>query len=339
MRKIRGYVGFFILFTVLLSGCRHHSASSLPPESEQQQDSASDVASVDLKRPVQNVDLDEVPEIKIKRESIYSFSLHYPERLKGRYPLILFIPGWGSVQYEDYRTLIDYLVSLGNIVLFAPEYANEYGIQKIRQELEDIYRLCSIQEHMDTSRFGVVGHSSGGGKAFAVCRYFVQKGWGTKGRFIFSMAPWFAFDMGQEEMQSIPEDTYVFMEFFGSDMTTDPRISMTTYSLLTQIPAARKTFYVYPDTGHGYPTGNRTLSQMDGVTEPLRAVIDAAFYHRTDDFMEFDSLGSDTPWQAYREMVQPSGRYPSRCRPSSSEAVYRAVEAYDIDYCASFSAE
>ena len=127
MRRAAVYILVFMMVPMLFAACRQHRDTSLQSGSEQKQDSVSDTSSVVVPGSAEGAD--RAPVVKVRRESIYSFSLHYPETLKGRYPLILFIPGWGSVHYEDYRTLIDYLVSLGNIVLFAPEYANEYGIQ------------------------------------------------------------------------------------------------------------------------------------------------------------------------------------------------------------------
>ena len=167
-----------LLFAVIVSvfwGCQQHT-SKKPLSAEQESMQVSPGASSALQSK---------QKITVRREQIYSFTLHYPGKLERKYPLILFIPGWGSRNYEDYLTLIDFLVMKGNIVLFAPEYANEYGSRNIREEFEDMYRLCSIQKYMDTSRFGVVGHSSGGGKAFSICRYFWQKGWAkTEGSFL-----------------------------------------------------------------------------------------------------------------------------------------------------------
>ena len=271
--------------------------------------------------------------ITVLREQIYSFTVHYPGKLERKYPLILFIAGWGLHDYKAYVTLINFLVEQGNIVLFAPEYANEYGSKYIREEFENMYKLSTIQKYMDTSRFGVVGHSSGGGKAFSICHYFLQKGWGKKGRFIFSMAPWFAFDMGKKEMRSFPSDTYVMVELFGNDRTTDLRIAMTIYSLLTSISAEHKTFYVYPGVGHGYPQGEKGVAQMKGITEPLKALLDVTFHHQIDSFEKYDRLGSDTPWQKYRDMVKPSKNYPSGCKPPFTEPLFKAIAAYDIDYC------
>ena len=324
-----------LLFAVVLLffwGCQQHtSPKSLPGEQERMQLSPETEPAVSAASGVQSKQ-----KMTVRREQIYSFTLHYPGKLERQYPLILFIPGWGSRNYEDYLTLIDFLVMKGNIVLFAPEYANEYGSRNIREEFEDMYRLCFIQKYMDTSRFGVLGHSSGGGKAFSICRYFWQKGWGKNGRFIFAMAPWFAFDMGKKEMQSLPSDTYMMIELFGNDMTTDLRIPMTIYSLLTSIPDDHKTFYIYPGTGHGYPVGRKAVSQMKGVIEPLEALMDATFRHQSASFAEFDKEGSDTPWQAYRDMAAPSQSYPSGCRPPSGEPLSRAIAAYDIDYCEIF---
>jgi len=273
--------------------------------------------------------------IVVRHEKIYALSLHYPDKPQHPYPVILFIPGWGSVHYEDYQTLIDFLVRQGNIVLFAPEYANEYGTKKMRQAFDNMYRLSSMRAYMDITRLGVVGHSSGGGKAFDVYRYFREKGWGQNGSFIFAMAPWFAFDMGSKDLQSLPPDMYVMIELFGNDQTTDPRIPMTIYSLLTGIPADHKTFYIYPDVGHNYPTGEGNASKIKGVVEPLKALMHTAFKDRNASFATYDKLGSDAPWQTYRHMIAPSQNYPSKCRPNSAK-IAKALAAYDIDYCGVF---
>jgi hypothetical protein len=277
----------------------------------------------------------------VAEEKIGAYSLLYPSKTVKKLPVILFLPGWGSQNPNDYRTLIDFMVMEGNIVFFAPEYGDEYGCTHIIEAFETIYQKSKLRSNFDTSRLGVVGHSSGGGKAYRVFDYFTQKGWGKSGSFVLSMAPWFAFDMGEKQMQRLPETAYFMILLFSEDTSTDIRIPMTIYSMLSQVPKNHKTFYIYQNQNafHNYPNGASALSALEGVTEPLRALIQISFYHESERFLYYDSHGSDQPWSDYAAVVNPSYTYEYDCfadQGAVEDPIYTALFRYGVDYCAIF---
>ncbi len=329
--KILSYI--VIVMILFLSGCGGSSSSVktvYPNESSQTDAHDTSAATVSSS-----------PESVVAEEKIGAYSLLYPSKTVKKLPLILFLPGWGSQNPEDYRTLIDFMVQKGNIVFFAPEYGDEYGSNHIIEEFETIYQKSKLRSYFDTSRLGVVGHSSGGGKAYRVFDYFTQKGWGKNGSFILSMAPWFAFDMGEKEMQRLPETAYFMTLLFSEDMSTDIRIPMTIYSMLSHIPKNHKTFYIYqnPNASHNYPGGTPALSALEGVTEPLLALMQISFYHESERFLYYDIHGSDQPWSDYAAVIKPSYMYEYDCfadQGAAEDPIYTALFRYGVDYCAIF---
>lgn len=157
-------------------------------------------------------------------------TLHHPIRDDAaRSPVIFF--GHANAQDDPaiYAALIDHIVSRGQAVVFAP-YSTGGSVHSDRYAaiwsgFEAAARKWS--HRLDLSRIGFVGHSYGAGALpWAARRALLEKGWGTSGVLVFSLAPWFALDIGVEEMGSLPGAPRAVFVVFDDDTATDHRIAI-----------------------------------------------------------------------------------------------------------------
>ena len=261
-------------------------------------------------------------------------ALYYPSDISTQNPtpVVLFVPGWGSQNASDYESLLRFVASQGYTAVYVRDPA-QYSADTLIERFENLVFRDDVLPYLDTTRFGVVGHSSGGGMAFTVANHFLQKGWGSQGKFVFSMAPWFAFGMTENAFESLPGDLDAVILQFGDDMTTDPRIPLTIYGLLSGVPAENKDYAVVPDEGHYYPTGNKPFDQIQGVLRPLDALMDWAFNGREEAYSVALENGSDDPVGAGIQEVLPSSEYEYRCYAGNNAALAAALNRDGIDYC------
>jgi len=260
-------------------------------------------------------------------------TVYYPSDISmgNKTPLVFFCPGWNSHNPSDYETLLRFIASHGYSVIYSKD---DYGdpdtliarFEKMLDENND------VSPYMDTTRIGVIGHSSGGGDTFKVLDHFSQKGYGENGRFLMALDPWFAFGMTTASMQQLPANTNVVIQRYdNNDHTgnhTDARIPLSEYALMTSISDAHKDYQVFTPATHSYPDGNRSVDQMQGLLRPLDALLSYTFEGDQSAHDTALENGSDHPYADGVETVRPKWRYDYRCNSHVNRS-----EVMDIDYC------
>ena len=229
----------------------------------------------------------------------YAYStIYYPAdiaSLDKKAPLLFFASGWfGNPETSSkYETLLKFISSHGYVVIYTDEGSTtdtQHSIDAYKNILSNRFFVDNLLQYTDTDKMGVIGHSAGGGIAFKILDYFSNtESYGTNGRFIMTLDPWFAFDMSAENMQSLPSNTNVVFIKFGEGGNntadgTDARIPLTEYSLLTSIANPKKDYQVYDleDADHNYPTGNRPVEEMQGILRPLDALMEYTFIEQSE---------------------------------------------------------
>lgn len=285
-----------------------------------------------------------------KQVEIFSYSdndmaVYFPLDMsaENKVPVILFVPGWAfniEQSHTDYKSLLTFIASQGYCVFYAGS-TNELESGDMISKFEELTSIGQVPQNIDTTRVGVVGHSYGGGLAYSVFKHFATpagKGWGGNGRFIFTMAPWFAFDMTKNDFASLPSDTKVVNVEFMNFTYSDPRISLTLYNNLTSINAQYKDYQVYDkeNANHDYPTGERAYSQMQGVLKPLDALAEYVFYNKQEAYNDALNVGTDNPYNGpqvirAKSFYQQDGYY--SCY-GEYDYIRSVLDNLGIDYCA-----
>ena len=254
-------------------------------------------------------------------------------------PLLFFISGWysGGAPATTYDSLLRFIASKGYTVIYADEgaVANEhFAISALDTFLSagDSTIQNVILPNVDTSKYGVLGHSAGGGITYTVAKHFNDLGYGANGRMIMMFDPWFAFGMTETMIQNLPSNTNVVLEKFGVGGNnaadgTDARIPLTLYSLLSSVADAKKDYYVYSgeNADHTYPKGTRPYSEMQGILKPLDALLVYTFSDQSETVRTVAlENGNDDPYDNGNgiQVVLPNYDYP--CDGASTL----------IDYCA-----
>jgi hypothetical protein len=218
------------------------------------------------------------------REPVQVF---FPQGATGKRPVIFFSHGYGPGDWHVYKDLIQHMVSVGEVVVFS-------GYPMIRASNDDRYddlwqgfkaAAGKYADRMDLTRVGFVGHSFGGGATPAMAyRGLVQQGWGKQGAFLMELAPWYAFQITDAEMQQYPAGTLQMVEVYDEDDTNDHRMGIDLYKS-TKLAA---NYYVMVHSGvvagcgltadHSTPGRNPSLRQKQyAVFRPFDALADAAF--------------------------------------------------------------
>ncbi len=297
---------------------------------------------------------DDTPELRIFGEpgshDIQTFtpnndpytSVYYPSdiaTMSDKSPVVFLISGWSTTRTSArYETIMRFIVSHGYTAIFTNQGAvtnAQYSIDRFDALLDNQEQayIQNIKPYLDFTRVGFIGHSAGGGITLTDLKYYAQpnKNFGTNGRFVMQLDPWYAFDMTENDIQTLPDNVNLILLKFGEGGNndadgTDARIPLTIYSLLSSIPDKQKDYQIYDkeSADHHYPEGDRDYSQMQGILNPLDALMEYTFKNHVEQVRQIAlENGSDHPYDEGLQVVFPSADYPYPCDGAATI----------IDYC------
>jgi hypothetical protein len=151
-----------------------------------------------------------------------------PER-----PVVAVVHGYLAGSPLLYLDLIDHLVSVGNVVIFATYETdtNDFADSFAREDAA-LVTAAAATPRADLSRFGIVGHSMGGGAVPYLARQADGRGWGSDGMFLFLLAPWFSAGVGTGPI-ALPDRARVVVEGYDNDTWVDNRIGVEMFEAFT----------------------------------------------------------------------------------------------------------
>lgn len=162
-------------------------------------------------------------------------SLHYPEGAMVPVPVVFFGHGNDLGEPRFYAALIDHIASTGIAVVFSP-YAIGSNVHVDRYDAIRSGVDAAVEQwgdRLDLSHVGFVGHSYGAGALPWLARHaLVERGWGSEGALLFSLAPWYALAISAEELRGMPERLRALFIVFEADKVNDHRIAIAQYRKL-----------------------------------------------------------------------------------------------------------
>jgi len=188
---------------------------------------------------------------------IYFFT---PVERKTASPVIIFIHGYIGQNPVEFEPLLRHIVSLGYTVIyptysFLPKADNPV---KVLDKYGYLYAGISKVAHIlswriDTTRVGFFGQSFGAGAIPAVTYRLVnEKKWGKNGVFMFITAPWYSFDISEEQLKKFPSTVKLLMQVYDDDQINDHAMAVDLFNSLP-IPVAEKDYMtIYSDSLDGY---------------------------------------------------------------------------------------
>ncbi len=230
-------------------------------------------------------------------------------------PVIFFATGWHNTNHNSYKTLLRFIANHGYSVVYVPD-SESYTAQL--QKFDKI--VTEFSAKLDTTKIGVLGHSSGGGFTFKILEHMIDKHYGEEGRFLCAMDPYFAQFMDKSNMNDLQNTNILFVQF-GPDgeqggNETDPRIPIIEYRLLTG-EGIDKNYIVLRgehDASHGYPA-RQNLNTMQGLLKPLDALMEYSFKEQRDTHhtIALEGEGKEDPYANVYQKVLPIDQYTYDC--------------------------
>lgn len=226
------------------------------------------------------------------------------------YPVLFYSHAYGGTDPTHIEQMLRRLASNGYNVVFIP-----YRTTGSRTEQYDTLWngfLSAVSQYgarFDLSRVGFFGHSFGGGASPELARRAfadpqangLPDAWGTQGRFIMSMAPWYSYPnlkqptATNDNYRALPLDTKVIIQVFGDDDTNDHLIAL--HDIWEKLPAGLvdKSWQLIPSDGcngqwlnaghsvpatfNGMPVGSGyNAHDVWGVARRILALADYSFH-------------------------------------------------------------
>ena len=207
---------------------------------------------------------DSFPSPLYDRADVYVFR---PDGVTGKVPVIFFAPGYSNNDPEKYRGLIDHIVSRGYAVVFTPFQLVTGDLTLNEKRYDTIWAgmkeaVERYGDSFDLERVGYVGHSYGGGAIFAMAlRGYEREKWGRKALMLFSMAPWYYFQLQIKDFVNFPAHAKMVIQIYEDDKVNDHRMGKDLFDRIN-LPSSEKDFMLVRsdryggariDAGHGAP--------------------------------------------------------------------------------------
>lgn len=212
----------------------------------------------------------------------------YPKEKPGPVPTIFFCHGFGGVNSFYINGMLQFLAKKGYAAVYVPYPTTGVSIQERYDILREGFRNAARRYTgiIDTTQVGFMGHSFGGGALFGIAHAcFTQNNWGSAGRFLFSLAPWYSYQLSPEQLGSFPSNTKLIMHVYEEDVLNDHRMAIDIFNNINISKEEKDYIYVRPDTINGtiYPAGH----SLPGTYEVYDAMDYYAFYRLLDAMCDY----------------------------------------------------
>jgi hypothetical protein len=185
----------------------------------------------------------------------HNIVIYYPAGITTPVPTIFYSHAYGGNDPNNISGFLNFVAKKGYALVFVPYQTTGVTIPDRYSNLLNgfIQAAQNYPNIIDTTKVGFVGHSFGGGACYANALYcFNTLNWGQSGRFIFSMAQWYTYNISQTELQSFPSDVKLLSIVYEDDTTNDHRMTNDIFNTIN-IPASEKDYLrVKSSTISGY---------------------------------------------------------------------------------------
>jgi hypothetical protein len=168
----------------------------------------------------------------------------YPAGITTPKPTIFYSHPYGGEESEYNIGLFSFIAKKGYVVVFAPYPTNDVTIDFRYNTLWESF-ITAVKNYpnlIDTTKVGFMGHSFGGGASWSLAhKAFKDLKWGAKGRFIFTMAQWYSYNITPDELKEFPSNTKLISQVYDDDVTNDHRLAIDMFKN-NNIPNAEKDF-------------------------------------------------------------------------------------------------
>jgi uncharacterized protein (TIGR03437 family) len=236
------------------------------------------------------VTVDKFPSPLYDNEKVQVFR---PSGAPGPVPVIFFAPGFNNNDPDEYRPLINHVVSRGYALVYAPFQFFSGDVTLHEKRYNTIWAgfteaVKRFGASFDLSRVGFAGHSYGASALPAMMqRGVIDGGWGKKGAFIYAMAPWYVYEFSIKQYVDWPQHVKLLVQVYEDDGICDHRLGKEIFER-ANLPSSEKEFLMLRsetrmgyklDAAHGTPDTSSDENALDyyGIYRVFDALADYAF--------------------------------------------------------------
>ena len=219
-----------------------------------------------------------------------NIQIFHPGDISTPVPTIFYSHAFGGNNSNNIAGLTSFVAKKGYAFVFVPYQTVGVSIPERYDNLLNGFQLAArmYPNVIDTTRAGFMGHSFGGGATFANAHYCTTVlNWGQNGKFLYSLAPWYGYNLSEGDLTSFIANTNVLIEVFENDSTNDHRMAIDFFDHIN-VPNEFKDFitlksdtligYVHM-ADHGVPNTVAHFDALDyyGIYRLLDALCDYTF--------------------------------------------------------------
>ena len=175
-------------------------------------------------------------------------------------PVIFFAHGFNANYAFLYHNLLQQFASRGYIAVFSPYPGMAASLLTPITILERYDVLWegfkqAVQEFpelIDSTRIGFIGHSFGGGAVLSMTKRALNAGWGNNGCFMMPLAPWYFYDISEEELQNFAPQAKLLMQVYEGDIVNDHRLAIDIFNHISIADDEKDFVEVFSDNYEGY---------------------------------------------------------------------------------------
>jgi Esterase/lipase len=171
-------------------------------------------------------------------------AVFYPKGTTAPRPTVFYLHGFGGENKISWMGIFNFIAKKGYTVVFAPYPTLNSTIDGRYDVMWSSFRTAvkKYPNLIDSTKVGFVGHSFGGGAVPSIAyKAFQERGWGKNGRFIFTLAPWYAYQITDEQLKNFPANTQFISQVYDDDDVNDHRMAIDIYKNIS-IPNSEKDF-------------------------------------------------------------------------------------------------
>jgi hypothetical protein len=188
----------------------------------------------------------------------HDVSVFHPAGVNAPRPVIFFSHGFYATNPAPYMALIEHIVSRGYVLVYSP-YPTGTENRGQGERYETLFAgfeeaVQRFPQYIDATQVGFMGHSFGGGATPAMAwRGLVNERWGEAGAFLFLMAPYYSYEITQQQLQQFPPQVQLIVQVYDDDSVCDHRMAKDILENIN-IPISEKDYIVLSsDLSHDYP--------------------------------------------------------------------------------------
>ncbi|GAB3795149.1 hypothetical protein GCM10028819_10740 [Spirosoma humi] len=217
-------------------------------------------------------------------------TIFYPKEITSPRPTIFYSHPYGGESKEYNRGLFEFIAKKGYVVVFVPYATNDTSIDHRYLTLWTGFTKAAANYPgiIDTRKVGFMGHSFGGGASIGLAyKAFTENNWGQDGRFLFTMAPWYNYQITDAQLASFPANTKMITQVYDEDVYNDHRMAIDIFKHINITNSEKDYYYLKSSTvagykyatGHTLPNSRTAYDAYDyyGVYRLLDALIDYSF--------------------------------------------------------------